>query len=330
MKEALYWEKEGGAVRCLLCPHNCLIPPGGWGLCRVRRNIDGLLFATNYGQVLALALDPIEKKPLYHFYPGRLILSAGSRGCNLACGFCQNWDTVLGQGSSQEMGPEELVELAAATRTRGNCGLAFTYTEPLVWYEFVLEAAQAARARGLKTVLVTNGFINPRPWLNLLPHLDGVNIDLKAFSPRFYQGNCQGDLGPVRESIALAAGRCHLEVTTLLIEGENTAMAEIRELSAFLAKIDRRIPLHLSRYHPAHRWTRPPTSPELIRDLVRVAREKLDFVYSGNLPGSYSAGTYCPDCGQLLIQRGDAPRLLTLRGRCPRCNYLLDIPAGEE
>jgi pyruvate formate lyase activating enzyme len=330
-KEALHWEQaEADKVHCLLCPQDCTIPPGGSGRCLVRKNSGGRLYATNYGAVSGLALDPIEKKPLYHFYPGSLILSAGSRGCSLACGFCQNWSSVRGEGHTELLTPAELADLAEATRERGNCGIAFTYTEPLVWYEFVLEAAKEARSRGLKTLLVTNGFIRPQPWLELLVTIDAVNIDLKAFTPRFYRENCGGSLKPVQDAIAAAAGKCHVEVTTLLIPGQNTGEDEMRELSAFLAGIDPRIPLHLSRYYPARKWRQPATPPELIWRLAEVARQKLDFVYIGNLPGSYETGTYCPDCGQLLIQRGLAARVHLIHGRCPRCNYLLDIPAYEE
>lgn len=331
MKEARYWEEgRAGKVHCLLCPQDCQIPPGSSGRCRVRKNIDGKLFTLNYGVVSGLALDPIEKKPLYHFCPGHLILSAGSVGCNLACGFCQNWTSVCGQGPAEDFRAKELVKLATGTRGRGNCGLAFTYTEPVVWYEFVLESAREARARGLKTVLVTNGYICPEPWRELLLEIDALNIDLKGFSSRFYRENCRGSLGPVQEAIALAAGNCHVEVTTLLIPGENTEDEEVRALSAFIAAIDPQIPLHLNRYYPARQWRQPPTPEPLIQRLAAIARQNLDFVYTGNLPGSHATGTYCPQCGQLLIQRGAETRLFLEKGHCPSCNYFLHIPACEE
>ena len=326
MIQAQYWERgREDTVQCLLCPQDCIIVPGSSGRCLVRKNVGGELYSLNYSFVHGLALDPIEKKPLYHFCPGNLILSAGSRGCNLACGFCQNWSSVLGKGHAEIMTPKELVDLALSTRDKGNCGLAFTYTEPLMWYEYVLEAAGIAKVHGIKTVLVTNGFIRPRPWLELLKVIDAVNIDLKAFSLEFYQNNCQGQLEPVLEAIALAEGKCHVEVTTLLIEGQNTEKREIRRLSSFLAGLSPRIPLHLSRYYPARLWRQPPTSARLIEDLAAVAREKLDFVYTGNLPASASAGTYCPDCGELIIERGLRPHMYLTQGCCPRCGYNLDI-----
>lgn len=329
---ALFWEQgKGGAVHCSLCPHQCLIYPRGKGRCNVRANVDGVLLAMNYGQICALALDPIEKKPLYHFYPGSSILSAGLPGCNLVCGFCQNWATVIGKGSCQELDPKAMVQLALATKERGNCGIAFTYTEPLMSYEFVKATAQEARCYGLKTVLVSNGFIQPEPWREILKYIDAVNIDLKAFNPRFYRENCGGSLEPVLEAISLAAASCHLEVTTLLVPGQNTRADEIRELSAFLAGLSPKIPLHLSRYFPARQWTAEATSPLLIERLATVAREELDFVYTGNLPGSYQAVTFCPVCGQKLLERGrEITGLLTPEGRCPRCDYIIIIPGWEE
>ncbi len=330
MQEALYWEKVGGQVHCLLCPHDCTIPAQGSGRCQVRKNIGGVLYTLNYGEVSGLALDPIEKKPLYHFYPGSLILSVGSRGCNLNCGFCQNWPSVQGEYPMETLNPSELVDLAEATKKRGNIGIAFTYTEPLVWYEYVLAGAKEARRRGLKTVLVTNGFVSLQPWLELLDTIDAVNIDLKAFNTDFYRDNCKGSLEPVQEAIAAAVGKCHVEVTTLLIPGENSGKEEIDRLSTFLAGLNPQIPLHLSRYHPARQWQQPATPPELIRDLAEIARQELEFVYTGNLPGSYSAGTYCPQCGQLLIQRGTSPGVLLSGNSCPRCKYRLSIPACKE
>ncbi|NLY32915.1 MAG: AmmeMemoRadiSam system radical SAM enzyme [Firmicutes bacterium] len=330
MQEALYWEKAGEQVHCLLCPHDCTIPPRGSGRCQVRKNICGKLWAVNYGEVSGLALDPIEKKPLYHFFPGSLILSAGSRGCNLDCGFCQNWASVRGEYPVQTLSPVELADLAAATKSRGNIGIAFTYTEPLVWYEYVLAGAKEARRRGLKTVLVTNGYIRLEPWLQLLEHIDALNIDLKAFSNRFYRANCKGSLQPVKEAIAAAVGKCHVEVTTLLIQGENAGAEEVESLSTFLATLNRQIPLHLSRYYPARQWQQPATPPDLIEDLAEIARQKLDFVYTGNLPGSYSAGTYSPQCGQLLIQRGTVTKVFLSQRSCPRCKYQVPISAYEE
>ena len=326
MHEARYWDPgQDGVVHCRLCPHGCRIRPGEAGICRVRCNRGGTLYAANYGQVSGLALDPIEKKPLYHFYPGSLILSAGSWGCNLSCGFCQNWASVTRQYPTRTLTPAQLADLALSLVDRGNCGVAFTYTEPLMWYEFVRDAAPLVRERGLKTVLVTNGFIRERPWLELLEHIDAVNIDLKAFRPDFYRRWCGGSLAPVRRAIAAAAERCHVEITTLLIEGRNTGEEEIRELAAFIAAIDPGIPLHLSRYHPAHKWTQPPTDPGLIRALADLAREQLDHVSTGNLPESWQLPTRCPRCKHVLVRRGIAVTADVEDGRCPQCRQPVNI-----
>lgn len=326
MKTAAYWEKTGGqAVHCYLCPHHCIIPPGKTGRCGVRKNLDGMLYSTNYGVISGIALDPVEKKPLYHFCPGSLVLSAGSRGCNLACGFCQNWASVQGEGLAWELTPAELANLAEESGDRGSCGLAFTYTEPLMWYEYVLETAALVKAKGMKTILVTNGHIEKEPWLELLEHIDAVNIDLKGFTPGFYSKHCGGRLQLVQEAIAQAVGKSHVEITTLLVEGHNTAEDEIRELSAFLADLDKDIPLHLTRYHPAHKWTQAATDAGLIRRLADTARGNLNYVYTGNLPDSWEAETCCPQCGQVLVKRGINTTVTVQRGHCPRCSYPINI-----
>lgn len=326
MKLAMYWQRiKGDQIHCYLCPHNCLIPQGGTGRCRVRQNRGGELLSLNYGVLSGIALDPMEKKPLYHFCPGSLVLSVGSRGCNLACGFCQNWTSVQGEVPLQTISVGELVQLAEASRPRGNCGVAFTYTEPLMWYEFVQEAAALIQQRGMGTVLVTNGFIEPEPWQQLLPNIDAVNIDLKAFTPEFYRKNCGGRLKPVQAAIAGAVGKCHVEITTLLIEGHNTDPKEIEELSAFLADLDPDIPLHLSRYYPAKAWRQPATDPDLIQKLAAIARQRLNYVYTGNLPDSWQAETRCPQCNGLLVKRGLEVRVNLAQGHCPYCQHPANI-----
>lgn len=245
-------------------------------------------------------------------------------GCNLACGFCQNWASVMGQGQARELSPSQLADLAWEIG-RGNCGIAFTYTEPLMWYEYVMETADLVQEQGLSTVLVTNGFIEVQPWRELLGRIDAVNIDLKAFNPVFYQKHCRGSLKPVQAAIAEAVGKCHVEVTTLLVEGHNTGAEEIRELSAFLADMDPNLPLHLSRYHPAHKWRQPATDPDLIRHLADLAGKRLNYVYIGNLPDSWQAETRCPDCGYTLVKRGPDLRIDMARGKCPRCGNPINI-----
>ncbi|NLG84200.1 MAG: AmmeMemoRadiSam system radical SAM enzyme, partial [Firmicutes bacterium] len=249
-------------VRCLLCPHACRLRDGQAGLCRVRRREGEKFYTLNYARVTALALDPIEKKPLYHFYPGSAILSAGTFGCNFACGFCQNWTISQEEAPSEVIAPAHLVALAERERDVGNIGLAYTYSEPSVWWEYVFDAAVLARERGLVNVLVTNGFLNPDPLHALLPYLDGVNMDLKG-PEEFYRRVCRGRLAPVEAfaEAVLAAG-VHLELTNLLIPGYNDSEEDLRDLVDWVAGLDPEIPLHFSRYFPQYRFTAPPTPLE--------------------------------------------------------------------
>ncbi len=270
---------------CELCVHRCALDEGQTGLCRARANRGGEVVPVNYGKVVSLALDPIEKKPLRRFHPGGAILSVGSFGCNLRCPFCQNHEiSMAGEGElrAEELPPEALAALAEELTPRGNLGAAYTYNEPLVGYEYVRDCAEAIHARGLYNVLVTNATIGEAPWRALLPLIDAANIDLKGFTGDWYR-RLGGDLETVKRNIALAAERCHVEVTTLLIPGENDGEDEIRALAAWLAGVSPDIPLHLSRFFPRYRMTdRPPTPVETVYRLADVARESLKWVYTGN------------------------------------------------
>ena len=271
-------------ARCELCFHRCALEEGQTGLCRARANRGGRVVPLNYGRLTALALDPIEKKPLRRFHPGSLVLSVGSFGCNLRCPFCQNAEIAAADAScpTRACAPERLVEEALRLRARGNIGLAYTYNEPLVGYEYVRDCAALARAEGLCNVLVTNGTIERGPWLALLPLLDAVNIDLKGFTPGWYR-KLGGDLETVKGSIALAAGRCHVEVTTLIVPGENDSEAEMAALADWLASVSPDIPLHVTRFFPRHRMTdRGPTPVETVYRLAEMAGASLRYVYTGN------------------------------------------------
>ena len=239
----------------------------------------------NYGKLTSLALDPIEKKPLRRFHPGSLILSVGSFGCNLRCPFCQNHEiSMAGEAEIQtvEVSPAQLAGQAAELRAQGNIGAAYTYNEPLVSYEYVRDCAELVREQGMVNVLVTNGTIEEGPWRTLLPLIDAVNIDLKGFTPAWYR-RLGGDLETVKRSIALAAEQCHVEVTTLLVPGENDSAEEIRELAQWLASISPEIPLHLSRFFPRYRMIdHPPTPVEQVYGLAETAQGYLPYVYTGN------------------------------------------------
>ena len=273
-------------VICGLCPHACALVEGQTGYCRGRANQQGKIRPLNYGKVTSLALDPIEKKPLRQFYPGSRILSVGSFGCNLRCPFCQNY-TISQQGKEipcRSMSAEELAGLAGklSQEPPGNIGVAFTYNEPLIGWEFLLDTARLVRADRLKVVVVTNGMIEEEPLRALLPWIDAMNIDLKAFNPAFYDW-VGGSLETVKRSIRLASAACHVEVTTLVIPGKNDSEAEMAAEAQWLAGVDPNIPLHISRYFPYYQSDIPATPAAVISRLVEVAGRYLPSVYPGNL-----------------------------------------------
>ena len=272
-------------ARCELCFHHCALNEGQTGLCRARACQDGKIVSLNYGKLTSLALDPIEKKPLRRFHPGSLILSVGSFGCNLRCPFCQNHEISMAGDSgipTVEVSPEQLAAQAAELVPHGNIGVAYTYNEPLIGYEYVRDCAALVHEQGMVNVLVTNGTVEEEPWRALLPLIDAANIDLKGFTPAWYR-RLGGDLETVKRSIALAAERCHVEVTTLLIPGENDSEEEIRELARWLASISPEIPLHLSRFFPQYQMVdRLPMPVEQVYRLAEAARGYLSYVYTGN------------------------------------------------
>lgn len=282
----------GRKAVCWLCPHRCHLSDGQTGFCRARQNQGGIIRSLSYGLLTSAALDPIEKKPLYHFRPGSMILSLGSFGCNLRCPFCQNYtisqagrDGFEGQQLPMDRtSPKEIV--AAAQRleeTSGNIGVAFTYNEPLVGYEFVYDTARLLKEAGLAVVLVTNGQIEKDPWLHLLPYVDAVNIDLKGFTQSFYDW-IGGDLKTTKAAIEMAAEEgIHVEVTTLVIPGKNDGAEEMAAEAEWLAGISAELPLHLSRYFPRYLSDIPMTPVETLQRLRRIAGTRLRFVHLGNV-----------------------------------------------
>ncbi|GAB4266487.1 MAG: AmmeMemoRadiSam system radical SAM enzyme [Candidatus Rifleibacteriota bacterium] len=273
---------------------------GETGLCLSRGVRGGNLLLFNYAKIVAANLDPIEKKPLYHFFPGRPILSIGSYGCNLRCKFCQNSDISQFEQPSQILSPESLVQ--KAFEIEGNIGVAFTYNEPGIWYEYICDSAKLLKDANLKTVLVTNGYLCHEPFKKLCKVADAMNIDLKAFQNDFYRDECGGDLENVKRNIILAyeAG-VHIEITNLVITSLNDDENKFREMVDWLAALSTEIPLHISRYFPRYLETAPATPPATIHNFVLIAREKLQFVYAGNVTGYQN--TYCPKCNELLIER---------------------------
>ena len=291
---------QNGKLRCTLCPHGCTIVEGKYGICGVRRCENGKLSLPYYGLLSGTGLDPIEKKPLYHYYPGRQILSVGFFGCNFSCPFCQNYSIsqrVVDDGTRTQ--PEELVDLAIRNKS---FGIAYTYSEPLIHFEYVLATAKLAREKGLRNVLVTNGYINTAPAEKLLEYIDAANVDLKSFQNEFYSREIKGSLSPVLDFIALASKSIAIEATTLVIPGKNDSDEEIIKIADFLAELNPDIPLHLSCYYPTYKYDIEATSSRVVHHLVEVAGERLNYVYAGNVYSS-ETNTFCPSCGSLLIQR---------------------------
>ncbi len=321
LREAMFWKRgQGGRVHCLLCPNDCRIAQGETGACRVRQNIDGVLRTLNYERVSAVNMDPVEKKPLFHFHPGSEILSLGTVGCNLSCAFCQNWSISQGTAGTRRMSSQEAVALALDRPS--NIGIAYTYNEPFIWYEFMADTAPRIKDAGLYNVLVTNGYVSERPLRELLPYIDAMNVDIKAMGASFYRELCRGRPEPPRRTVEIAheAG-CLVEVTNLVIPNWNDDEAGIRALVDWVAGIGRDIPLHFSRYHPDHKMTEPPTPTDTLLRAQAIAREKLDYVYIGNVWAGTGENTLCPNCGETVIERRGftVSRLRVHDGKCDRC-----------
>jgi len=284
VKKARYFNQNENELVCTLCPHSCHITEGGTGRCLARAVHDGELIAESYGQATSIALDPIEKKPLRRFMPGSNILSLGSYGCNMNCLFCQNHRISRAKASSEYIPPEKLADTALkAAGSSGNIGVAFTYNEPLIWAEYILDTAPLLKERELKTILVTNGYADPEVIADLIPWVDAVNIDLKAFDDKFYLHH-GGSLEPVRRTIEAFAHTCHVEITTLIVAGENDDRESMTAQVEWIAGISPDIPLHISRFFPHHYMSnQAPTPIEVMRPLEAIAKGKLHHVYLGNV-----------------------------------------------
>lgn len=321
--ECMYYEKtKDNKIKCHLCPHSCIISEGNTGICNVRKNVEGKLMSLNYGKHTSYAYDPIEKKPLYHFYPGRDILSIGSFGCNLKCDFCQNWDIAHEESLTMEIEDKDILLLG---QSKGSIGIAYTYNEPTISYEYILHMSKLAKRHGLKNVLISNGYINEEPLKELLPYIDGMNIDLKSFKDDFYKRICKGTLEPVLNTIKLAAQYTHVEITNLVIEGQNSSEEEIRDLSQWIASIDKEIPLHLSKYFPSYKMKLPETSYEVLLRSKEIANEYLDYVYVGNVWG-VDNNTYCPNCRNHLIHRHAGGEIIGIKNnRCSKCGKPIKV-----
>ncbi|MDP8238393.1 MAG: AmmeMemoRadiSam system radical SAM enzyme [Candidatus Hatepunaea meridiana] len=327
--ESAYQHKEGNRIRCSICPVNCKLKEGDIGICDGREVINGKLIATNYAQISSLHLDPMEKKPLYHFFPGSEILSVGPNGCNLSCPWCQNWEISQNKIPTRTVLPNDLADMVDAL---DGIGVAYTYAEPLIWYEYILDAGRILHERGLVNVFVTNGYINADPLKDLLTVADGFNIDLKSSESQCYIQQCGGKLEDVQRTIRMVyeAGK-HLEITHLIITGLNDELNKIERVVDWIADIDKTIPLHLSRYFPHNKYKEPPTDLQFMTDAYYLAKSKLDWVYLGNTRSDIGQDSHCPECGSMLVKRtGYYTEIKKLDGdRCKNCgkqlNFSVDV-----
>jgi pyruvate formate lyase activating enzyme len=325
MHEAQFYNKISSThVQCMLCPHTCELKPGETGVCKARKNIDGKLINLGYGQFSAAASDPIEKKPLYHFHPGTVVLSIGGYGCNFRCNFCQNHSIsqafVEQTAKSHTVQPKQLVEEALNQQLKG--GIAFTYNEPIINIEFMIETLKLAKYHNLPTSVVSNGYINPRPLAELIEHTDAFNIDLKAFTNHFYQKYTGGSLAPVLNAIQqISDSNSHLEITHLLITDTNDSIADFEAMCKWIAlHAGKNTPLHVSRYFPRYKYAHDATNITKIHNFVAKANETLNYVYAGNT--GEEANTVCPNCDKIIIERnGYSVKTLGLNGKkCLNCN----------
>jgi pyruvate formate lyase activating enzyme len=328
MEAAFYTKSDNKTVQCNLCPHNCMIAVGKHGTCRVRKNQDGVLISENYGKLCSFRFDPVEKKPLYHYYPGSQIFSIGSVGCNLKCKFCQNHE--ISQCSVDEypflkaLTPQEIVGIVE--KHGNNCGIAYTYNEPIVWYEYMMNIARLAQSMGIKNAVVTNGFINSEPLDELLSVIDAFSVDLKAFTEPFYKNLTSSALEPVKETlITISRKNKHLEITNLVITNQNNNEDDFSDMVQWISnELGVNTVLHISRYFPTYRLNEPSTDTDVLLRFHSIAKKYLNYVYLGNIFTENGSNTHCPKCGELLISRtGFSTTVEGLDdfGKCNVCGY---------
>jgi pyruvate formate lyase activating enzyme len=332
-KKAMLWERiENSRVHCYLCAHHCRIDDGGFGFCGMRENEGGELYTHAYGSVIANHVDPIEKKPLYHFLPGSYAYSIATIGCNFRCGFCQNWKISQvsardGSAEGYELKPEEVVREAL----KNNCkSISYTYTEPTIFFEYAYDTAKQAKEKGLRNTFVTNGYMTKDTIEAIKPYLDAANIDLKFFKDESYKEVCKGALHPVLDSIRnMKEAGIWVEVTTLIVPGENDSLEELQDMAEFIAGVGKEIPWHISRYHPDFTYaeTGPDSTPlETMEKAKKIGKEAgLEYVYLGNVIDI--CATLCPKCGEVLIERaGFGADVLEnfIDGACGNCNTKIE------
>lgn len=332
MQEAMFYEKlEEEKVRCKLCAHSCQISSGKRGICRVRENREGILYSLVYGKAISSAIDPIEKKPLYHFYPGSDAFSVATVGCNFRCLNCQNNSISQLPGEIREIPGEELSPQSIVFEAkRYKCEIiAYTYTEPTVFFEYAYDTSELAQKEGIRNVFVTNGYMSQEALIKINPYLDAANVDLKTFREDFYKKVCGAELEPVLEALKLMKKLgIWLEITTLIIPTLNDSDEELEEIARFIVALGEETPWHLSRFYPTYKLNKiPSTSLETIHRAREIGlKAGLRYVYVGNVPGDEGENTYCYHCGRLLIRRyGYKIKESNLEeGRCKYCRVKID------
>jgi pyruvate formate lyase activating enzyme len=325
---AQWWHPlDDNRIQCDLCPRDCTLHDGQRAACFVRANQGGQMILTTHGRSSGFCIDPVEKKPLYHFYPGSSILSFGTAGCNLTCKFCQNWDISKSRDMDRLLDRASPVAIASAAREHGAHSVAFTYNDPVIFAEYAMDTADACHARGLKTVAVTAGYMHPAPAREFFAKMDAANIDLKSFNDDFYRKLCGGRLQPVLDTIALVRHEtnCWIELTTLIIPGQNDTDAEIAALARWCAdELGPNVPLHFSAYHPDYKLDAPATPPASLQRARRIAMDMgLRYVYTGNVHDRAGEATHCPECARPVVRR-DWYDILAYElddiGRCRHCH----------
>ncbi|OPY23583.1 MAG: pyruvate formate lyase-activating enzyme 1 [Methanobacterium sp. PtaU1.Bin097] len=331
-KEAILYEKVDNALNCKICQRRCIISPGKTGFCQMRENVDDKIYSLNYAAVSSAAVDPIEKKPLFHFYPGSMVFSLGSVGCNFRCRHCQNWgisQAELENTPTRDMLPEDAIRLTKEYECKS---IAWTYNEPTMWFEYTLDSAKIARKEDIKTIYVTNGYMSEESFQEIKPYLDAANIDLKGMTEKFYQDLCEARLEPVLDTIVkMHDAKIHIEITNLMIPGYNDSDEDIRSLVKFMAdEVGVEVPLHFTRFFPQYQMQElPPTEIKYLEKAHKIARDAgMKYVYIGNVPTADGENTYCPECGETVIQRNGfsvmSDKIKETR-KCPRCKADIDI-----
>ncbi len=336
-KAKLYRNLENKKVKCTACNHYCSISEDETGICGIRQNIDGDLYLLTYGNPIAIHVDPVEKKPLYHFYPGSKVLSIGTYGCNFRCAFCQNWDmsqrikdvdkkNEVIENKSRSYTPQELVNYCLDNKISS---IAYTYNEPAVFIEYAYDVMKLAHQKDIKNIFVSNGYESEESIDYVVKYLDAINIDLKAYSEKFYKDLCGGRLQPVLDNIKRYYQEdVWMEITTLIIPGENDSVEELTEIANFIKSISSKIPWHISRFSPAYKMSnKSVTSMKTLKDAYEIGKEEgLDYIYVGNIIDTQYSTTYCSNCGELLIERNwnSVKVELSEDGKCNSCGKVLD------